>query len=176
MNCGAQAFNSSAWKCARGFADPRGWIRFHRWLWRERPNVVHAHLPHAAWLARWSRLVAPAPVVIDTLHSSHTGTMGRRAGYRSSSWLADHVTAVSQATAESHLAAGMVSEKKLTVLGNGIEVDAWRPDAGARTAARRELGSGRRVLVAGRGAAGTSEGLSDTAERALRVRLRRRGF
>jgi glycosyltransferase involved in cell wall biosynthesis len=130
----------------KGLWDPRGWIRFHRWLWRERPILVHAHLPHAAWLARWSRLAAPAPVVVDTLHSSHTGTMGRRAGYRSSSWLADHVTAVSQATAESHLAAGMVSEKKLTVLGNGIELDAWRADAGARTAARRELGLGDEFL------------------------------
>ncbi len=123
----------------KGLWDPRGWIRFNRWLWRERPDVVHAHLPHAAWLARWSRLVAPDAVVVDTLHSSHTGTMGRRAGYRTSSWLADHVTAVSQATAESHLAAGMVSEKKLTVLGNGIELDAWRPDVAARTAVRREL-------------------------------------
>ena len=61
----------------KGLADPRGWIRFNRWLWRERPDVLHAHLPHAAWLARWSRLAAPVPVVIDTLHSSHTGELGR---------------------------------------------------------------------------------------------------
>jgi glycosyltransferase involved in cell wall biosynthesis len=124
----------------KGLADPRGWIRFQRWLWRERPDVVHAHLPHAAWLARWSRLTAPVPVVIDTLHSSHTGTLGRRLGYACSRWLTDHVTAVSQATAASHLAAGMVSENNLSVLGNGIELYAWRPDARTRTAARRELG------------------------------------
>ena len=124
----------------KGLADPRGWIRFHRWLWRERPDVVHAHLPHAAWLARWSRLAAPVPVVIDTLHSSHTGTLGRRLGYRCSRWLPDHVTAVSHAVAASHFAAGMVSKNKLSVLGNGIELDTWRPDTRARTAARRELG------------------------------------
>ncbi len=40
----------------KGLADPRGWIRFHRWLRREQPDVLHAHLPHAAWLCRWSRL------------------------------------------------------------------------------------------------------------------------
>ena len=34
----------------KGLADPRGWIRFHRWLLRERPHLIHAHLPHAAWL------------------------------------------------------------------------------------------------------------------------------
>ena len=101
--------------------------------------MVHAHLPHAAWLARWSRLAAPVPVVIDTLHNTYTGTLGRRAGYRCSRWLADHVTAVSHGAAASHLAAGMVSENHLTTIENGIELDAWRPDARARIAARREL-------------------------------------
>ena len=66
----------------KGLADPRGWIRFHRWLRKARPDVVHAHLPHAAWLARWSRLAVPAPVFLDTLHSSSTGGRGRRFGYR----------------------------------------------------------------------------------------------
>src|ERR1035438_2747936 len=40
----------------KGLADPRGWIRYNRWLNREKPQVVHTHLAHAAWLARWSRL------------------------------------------------------------------------------------------------------------------------
>ncbi|MGA9061964.1 MAG: glycosyltransferase [Terracidiphilus sp.] len=124
----------------KGLADPRGWVRFQRWLWRERPDVVHAHLPHAAWLARWSRMTAPVPVVIDTLHSSCTGKAGRHIGYACSRWLPDHVTAVSHATAASHLAAGMVRKDRLSVLGNGIEVEAWQPDAQSRCAARRELG------------------------------------
>jgi glycosyltransferase involved in cell wall biosynthesis len=123
----------------KGLADPRGWIRFQRWLWRERPDVLHAHLPHAAWLARWSRIAAPVPVVVDTLHSSHTGTLGRRLGYACSRWLTDRVTAVSDATAAAHLAAGMVSENQLSLIANGIEMDAWRPDAAVRAAARREL-------------------------------------
>ena len=41
-----------------------------------------------------------------------TGTMGRQLGYALSRWLPDHVTAVSQATAESHMAAGMVRESR----------------------------------------------------------------
>lgn len=124
----------------RGLADLRGWIRFNRWLWSERPDVVHAHLPHAAWMARWSRLAAPVPVLIDTLHSSHTGDTGRRFGYSCSRWLPDHVTAVSHATAASHLSAGMVTEDRLTVMGNGIDVYAWRPDLEARAQVRGELG------------------------------------
>jgi glycosyltransferase involved in cell wall biosynthesis len=124
----------------KGLADPRGWIRFQRWLWREQPDVLHAHLPHAAWLARWSRLAAPVPLVVDTLHSSATGRMGRHFGYACTRWLPDHVTAVSQATAASHLAAGMVSESTLSVVWNGIDVDRWQPDARARSEARAELG------------------------------------
>ncbi len=124
----------------KGLADPRGWIRFQRWLWREQPDVLHAHLPHAAWLARWSRLAAPVPLVVDTLHSSSTGTMGRHFGYACSRWMTDHVTAVSEAAAASHLAAGMVSESKLSVVSNGIDVDRWQPDARARAQAREELG------------------------------------
>jgi glycosyltransferase involved in cell wall biosynthesis len=126
----------------KGLADPRGWIRFQRWLWREQPDVLHAHLPHAAWLARWSRLAAPVPLVVDTLHSSATGKMGRHFGYACSRWLPDHVTAVSEATAASHLAAGMVSESNLSVVWNGIDVDAWQPDAQGRAEARREFGIG----------------------------------
>jgi glycosyltransferase involved in cell wall biosynthesis len=136
-DCGV-AFTSLEMR--KGLADPRGWIRFHRWLWRERPDVLHAHLPHAAWLCRWSRLAAPVPVVIDTLHSSCTGKRGRHIGYACSRWLPDHVTAVSRATAVSHVAAGMVREEQLSILGNGIEVEAWEPNVHARRAARRMLG------------------------------------
>jgi glycosyltransferase involved in cell wall biosynthesis len=124
----------------KGLADPRGWMRFHRWLRRESPDVVHAHLPHAAWLARWSRLAAPMRVLVDTLHSSSTGAAGRRLGYRWSNWLPDRVTAVSRAVAEAHLFARMATVGKLVVLPNGVDAEAWRPNAAVRTAMRRELG------------------------------------
>lgn len=124
----------------KGLADPRGWMRFILWLRREKPDVVHAHLAHAAWLARWSRLFAPIPVVIDTLHSSSTGTIGRRLGYRFSRWLPDQVTAVSPSVAESHLTAKAVTRKNLTVLHNGVDLDEWQPDERTRAAVRREMG------------------------------------
>ncbi|MGD0630401.1 MAG: glycosyltransferase [Terracidiphilus sp.] len=124
----------------KGLADPRGWTRFHRWLGRERPDIVHAHLPHAAWFARWSRLAAPARVLVDTLHSSSTGSLGRKLGYRFSNWLPDKVTAVSQAVAETHLTAGMVSENKLLVLPNGVDAELWKPDAAVRKTVRMGLG------------------------------------
>ena len=124
----------------KGLADPRGWIRLHRWLRREQPHVIHAHLPHAAWMARWSRLAAHIPVVIDTLHSSHTGKIGRKIGYNLSSRLPDCVTAVSQAVAAAHVAESMVCEHRLTVLANGLDVKAWKPDETARAETRRAAG------------------------------------
>jgi glycosyltransferase involved in cell wall biosynthesis len=124
----------------KGLADPRGWIRFHRWLNEERPDVVHAHLPHAVWMARWSRLGVPLRAVVDTLHSSSTGGPGRRAGYRLSNSLTDRVTAVSDAAGNAHLDIRMVPDRKLIVVPNGVDVDAWRPDTAVREAVRRELG------------------------------------
>ena len=125
----------------KGLADPRAWVRFHRWLRREEPDVVHAHLPHAAWLARWSRLAAPVRAVVDTLHSSSTGTLGRRLGYRCSSWLPDRVTAVSQAVAQAHLVAPMAAPTSLIVLPNGVDVDHGAP---TKRCASRAPGTGPR--------------------------------
>jgi len=130
----------------KGLADPRGWIRFHHWLRSERPEIVHAHLPHAAWFARWSRLAAPVRVLVDTIHSSSTGTLGRKLGYRFSNWLPDKVTAVSHAAAETHLAARMVSKEKLLVLPNGVDIELWRPDAAVCNAVRRRLGLDNKFL------------------------------
>lgn len=124
----------------RGIADPRGWLHFHRWLASAAPDVVHAHLAQPAWLARWSRLAADVPVVIDTLHSSATGGFVKRAGYRLSNFLADRVTAVSEAAASAHLAAGTVNGQKLEVVPNGVEAERWRRDEGMRAEARRALG------------------------------------
>jgi glycosyltransferase involved in cell wall biosynthesis len=124
----------------KGLADPRGWLRFQAWLRRARPDIVHAHLPHAAWLARWSRLLAPVPVLVDTLHSSWTGGPARRLGYRLSRRLPDCVTAVSFAAASAHLEAGMVLADQCTVLPNAVDTTMWRPDPSVRVAVRRGLG------------------------------------
>lgn len=123
----------------KGLVDPRGWIRFNRWVRHARPDVVHAHLPHAAWLGRWSRLASPVRVVLDTIHTSATGTPSRKIGYRRSGWLPDMVTAVSSSVADAYLSARIVSHDGLTVLPNGIDVEAWRPDPLLRKALRREL-------------------------------------
>ena len=127
-------------KMRKGLADLRGWLRFHRWLKENPPDLIHAHLPHAVWVARWSRLAAPVRVVLDTLHSTSTGSLGRRLGYRGSDWLSDRVTAVSKAAADAYRLAAMVDARKLIVVPNSVDVETWKPDASVRTAVRRQLG------------------------------------
>ncbi len=124
----------------KGVADPRGWIGLNVWLWREKPDLLHAHLPHATWMARWSRLLHPRLAVVDTLHSTSTGFFWRKLGYRASDWLAGVITAVSVPVAEAHSAARLVNPRKLVVVPNGVDTQALRPSNEVRVAARRELG------------------------------------
>ncbi len=136
----------------KGLADPRGWIRFHQWLRRERPGVVHAHLPHAAWMTRWSRLAARPPVQIDSIHTSATGGWGRRAAYRLSRWIPDAVSAVSHGVADAWQSAGIVSQHRMVVIPNGVDVEHWRPSPETRNQVRHRLGLDREFvwLAAGR--------------------------
>jgi glycosyltransferase involved in cell wall biosynthesis len=97
-------------------------------------------------MARWSRLCAPVRVVLDTLHSSSTGTLGRWLGYRWSDWLADRVTAVSVAVSDAHVSAGMASKQKLLVIPNGVGVETWRPNVDVRQTLRQGLEVGGEFL------------------------------
>ena len=123
----------------KGLADPRGWLRLNAWLRTQHPEILHAHLPHAAWMARWSRLAAPVRVVLDTIHTAGTGTRGRKLGYRCSRWLTDQVTAVSNGAAEAWLAARMARQDQLEIVPNGIDTKIWKPDPAARAALRAQL-------------------------------------
>ena len=123
----------------KGLADPRGWVRLHCWIRQNQPDIVHAHLPHASLLARWSRLAAPMRVLIDTIHSPATGGVLRKLGYRMSASLPDVVTAVSRTAAGPWLSSGIAKEKRLAIIPNGVEIERWRRDDDIRNAMRERL-------------------------------------
>lgn len=124
----------------KGLVDPKGWVRLHCWISKNRPEVIHAHLPHAALMARWSRVSSPVRALLDTVHSPATGGVIRQFGYRISNALPDVVTAVSHAAAEAWLATNAIDEKNLMIIPNGVELDRFKPDDGVRAAVRRQLG------------------------------------
>jgi glycosyltransferase involved in cell wall biosynthesis len=106
----------------KAWIDPRGWLRYLAWFRLNKPDIIHAHLPHATCFARWVRLLAPVRVVVDTIHTSHTGSRSRQLGYRLSDWLSNHVTCVSAAVADAAVCAHMALRKDLTILPNGIPI------------------------------------------------------
>ena len=104
----------------KAWIDPRGWMRYLRWASKNRPGIVHAHLPHATWFARWSRPLVPVRIEIDTLHTSRCADPRHRLGYRLSNWLSNRTTCVSEAVAQAASASSSIPLKKLTMLPNGI--------------------------------------------------------
>ena len=117
----------------KAWIDPRSWLRFLRWARQQRPDILHAHLPHATYFTRWVRLVCPVRVAIDTIHTSSTGSAARRRAYRWSASLSDHVTCVSQAVADAAIAAGIVVANSLSVIPNGVPLPALiQPSANVR--------------------------------------------
>jgi glycosyltransferase involved in cell wall biosynthesis len=124
----------------KGIADPRGWVALARWIRCERPDILHAHLPHATWMARGVRLLSPVRAVVDTVHTSATGSRGRRLGYRLTAWLSEVVTAVSTAVADAYAKAGLARADRVTVLPNGIDEQEWGREAAMRAEVRGQLG------------------------------------
>lgn len=125
-------------KMRKGWADLRGWRQLRKWIGAERPDVLHAHLPHAVWMARWIRIIAPVRVVVETIHTSAIGPESRQRGYRWSNWLTDQTTAVSRDVAKAYTAAEIVHEDKLTIVPNGVDATFWGSDSTVRSRIRRE--------------------------------------
>lgn len=109
-------------KMRHGWKDPIGWLRLSLWLKHHQPDIMHAHIHHATWMARWTRVFVPLRVVCNTIHTTSTGNFVRRAGYRMSDWLSDRTTAVSNSAAKCWLEKGGVSPKKLVILPNGVKM------------------------------------------------------
>jgi len=126
----------------KGLADPRGWLRLYRWLRRHQPSILHTHLPHAALMARFSRLIAPIRVLVETIHSPAIGSLSRRVAYRFSASQTDAIAGVSCAAAEPWLAARMLNDASLTIIPNGIDLNHWKRDPELRHATRKNLSLG----------------------------------
>lgn len=132
----------------KAFLDPRGWKQLKAWLRLEKPDILHAHLPHATWLARWSRFLTPTRVQMDTLHTSSLGPSTRQLGYRLSRSIPTCVTAVSKSVAQAYADANLVDVDRLLVLPNAVDTDHWKPRDSKHSPLRQQLGVGDAFLWA----------------------------
>lgn len=119
--------------------DPRVVIGLARLLRRERIDVVHTHNPQPlVFGAAAGRLTRRG--VVHTKHGVNPGAGGRLWLRRAMGHLAHAYVAVSDATAEVARKKHECAPSRLSIIRNGIDLDAYHPDEATRRAVRDELG------------------------------------
>lgn len=126
----------------RGVPDPRSLFRLANIVRRLQPHIVHSHMVHANLLARITRLLAPAPVLICTAHNTYEGGRHREVFYRLTDPLCDLTTQVSSAGLERYVSVGAVPSNKIRYIPNGIDTEKFKPNPEARQRIRDKFGLG----------------------------------
>ena len=130
----------------RGVPDFRAIFRLRRIVKELSPDVVHCHMFHANILGRIARLFCSMPVLVSTVHNlRETSERGGSTGwkellYRITDRLATRTTIICQAAFDRYVKVRAVPAQRLEMIPNGIDVEAFRPDAEARARARQALG------------------------------------
>jgi glycosyltransferase involved in cell wall biosynthesis len=124
-------------KRARGF-DPGLVLRLARLLEAEQATVVHTHNPQPLiYGAPAAKLSGAAHV--HTKHGANPASARRRFVRRIAGHLADAYVAVSAETAGVAQKLHECTDKRLSVIENGVDVERFKRDPEAREAVRREL-------------------------------------
>ena len=130
----------------RGVPDFRAIFRLRRIVKELSPDVVHCHMFHANIQGRIARLFCSMPVLVSTVHNlRETSERGGSTGwkellYRITDRLATRTTIICQAAFDRYVKVRAVPAQRLEMIPNGIDVEAFRPDAEARARARQALG------------------------------------
>ena len=123
--------------------------RLTEWIREFLPDVVQTWMPHANLWGGWAARRAGAPRLLWGLHMSH---LGPEVNKRSLLWIIalcarlslrwpQGIVCCSEACRRAHARAGYDTDR-MTVIPIGIDVDSFRPDAGARASLAGELGIG----------------------------------
>ncbi len=144
----AEGFRIEALPLARSLspaAQLRAFLALYRLFRREKPDLVHAHMPISGFLARLAARAAGVPRVAYTCHGflfNQPGPWPRRAASLVMEFLAGRITDVfmtvsAEEAADArrlHIAAAPVA------IGNGRDPAVFHPDPAARRALREALG------------------------------------
>jgi len=119
--------------------------RFIEGFCRERKfDVVHTHTPKANVVGQWAARRAGVPIVLQTLHGFYFHD--RMPWLKRRVWISiekfsarhsDHVLCQNPEDVETAVREGIVSREKISVLGNGIDLQRFSP--AARTAVRQKI-------------------------------------
>ena len=130
-----------------GVPDPRRVVRLARLLHRERPQVVQTWMDHSNLIGGVAaRLAARAPVIWGVHNTNYIPQLTKRhhpddrLGVRRVVEAAPtRIVCCSESARAAYARRGFAAER-LTVIPNGFDTDAFRPDLAARLDVRRELG------------------------------------
>ena len=133
-----------------------GIARLTRELRRETPDVIQTWMYHADLLGGLASLrLRGVPLAwnircggLDPSIDKRSTIWISRACATLSGLLPDRIVSCSQAGGDVHATLGY-SRKKLHVIPNGFDVDAYRPDRASRIAVRKELGLDEETLLIG---------------------------
>jgi glycosyltransferase involved in cell wall biosynthesis len=130
----------------RGLPDPRGILALAREMRRFGPDVVQTWMYHADLIGGLASLLVGRPPVIwgirnadlDQETARWTTRQTLRVCAQFSGALPARIVSCSERARDFHVARGYCADK-MVVIPNGFDLDAFRPDPGARESVRREL-------------------------------------
>jgi len=130
-----------------GIPDPRGLLALTRLLQQERPQVIQTWMDHSNLIGGLAaRLAVSAPVVWGIHHSNHVPGYTKRstlwtvsACARLSARVPSRIVCCSEHARANYEKLGFAASK-MTVIPNGFDTAAYRPDPAARAAIRHEMG------------------------------------
>lgn len=131
----------------RGPGDVAAVVRLVRLLGRHAPDLVQTWMYHADLVGGLAaRLGGPAPVLWNLRQSTLESGTSRRATIltralcaRLSALVPARIVCCARAVRELHVDLGYAA-KRMVVIPNGVDTEAFRPDPGARRELRAELG------------------------------------
>lgn len=155
--------------------DLRAVGQLWRALRRLRPDVLHTHNPKTGVLGRVLGRLAGVPVVVNTCHGLWAAPGDR--------WLVRRLVAAVEGTAsrfshaelfqnaeDQRTLARWLPAGRSTVVGNGVDLDRFRPDPAARARTRAALGvAPAELLVGGVGRLVAEKGIGELVEAAGRL-------
>ncbi len=123
----------------------RGYRALEAIFRREKPDLVHAHMPISGFLARLAAKRAGVPRIAYTCHGflfNQPGPWPRRAAGFAMEWFAGRLTDIftTVSTEEAADARRLHIARNAVAVGNGRDPARFRPDPVARAAIRAELG------------------------------------
>jgi glycosyltransferase involved in cell wall biosynthesis len=107
---------------------------------RVRPDAVVAFLYEAIMPTRLAARVAGVPAIISSIRNEYFGPRYRELLLRSTERLSAETVVNSKKVAQSLVRRGVVSQRQIVVIPNGVDVSLFDPSQGAREVTRSSLG------------------------------------